>query len=302
MLIFSSVQARFNSVQMLTSSAKQDIMRLLIPGVLLLLMIGCAEGSKLPNTYTRSKEPVKFQSIDLNDLFGAKNLGGQILIYDESSNQYTSSDFGVAKDEFSPASTFKIPNTIIGLETGTITEDFIFKYDGAPRRLESWKKDLVLRDAFQSSCVPCYQELARNIGLTQMKSYMDSLAYTGMVIRKDNLDEFWLTGESKISPLQQVDFLRRLITKQFNLKESTRESMKNIMARDTSTYGIRYAKTGWGEHDGKDMGWFVGYIQKPKNRIYFATLIIREEGFPEALFGDERIRLTDEVLRILKFW
>lgn len=302
MLIFSSVHACFNSVQILTWSTKQNYMRLLIPVGLLVLFIGCAEGRKLPNTYTRSKEPVKFQSIDLNDLFGAKNLGGQILIYDESSNQYTSSDFGIAKDEFSPASTFKIPNTIIGLETGTITEDFIFKYDGAPRRLESWKKDLVLRDAFQSSCVPCYQELARNIGLTQMKSYMDSLAYTGMVIRKDNLDEFWLTGESKISPLQQVDFLRRLITKQFNLKESTRESMKNIMARDTSSYGIRYAKTGWGYIDGKDLGWFVGYIQKPKNRIYFATLIIREEGFPEALFADERVRLTDEVLRILKFW
>lgn len=277
-------------------------MRLFIIVSLLALAVACAEGRRLPNTYTRSKEPVKFQKIDLKDLFEDKQLGGQILIYDESSNQYTSSDFSVAKTKFSPASTFKIPNTIMGLEMGLIDENFVFKYDGEKRRNEKWEKDLILRDAFQTSCVPCYQELARKIGLEKMQALLDSMDYPGMDVNAENLDKFWLEGESGITPLEQVDFLRRLITKQFPLKESTLNSLKNVMARDTSSYGIRYAKTGWGSYDGKDMGWFIGYIQKPKNRIFFATLIIREKGFPESLFADERIRLTDEVLRILKFW
>ena len=277
-------------------------MRLLIPISLLFLIVGCAEGKKLPNTYTRSKEPVKFQQIDLQDLFATKGLGGQILIYDEACNQYTSSDFSIAKDPFLPASTFKIPNTIIGLETGVIDENYIFKYDGKPRMLKAWEKDLTLREAFQTSCVPCYQELARKVGLANMKALLDSMAYPGMDVGKDNLDMFWLKGQSAISPLQQVDFLRRLMTKQFNLKESTRSILKEVMARDTTVNGIRYAKTGRGEYKGKDMGWFIGYIQKPKNRIYFATLIILEDGFPEALFADERIRLTDEVLHLLKYW
>jgi len=277
-------------------------MRLLIPISLLVLIVGCAEGKKLPNTYTRSKEPVKFQQIDLQDLFATKGLGGQILIYDEACNQYTSSDFSIAKDPFLPASTFKIPNTIIGLETGVIDENYVFKYDGKPRMLKAWEKDLTLREAFQTSCVPCYQELARKAGLANMKVLLDSMAYPGMDVGKDNLDMFWLKGQSAISPLQQVDFLRRLMTKQFNLKESTRSILKEVMARDTTVNGIRYAKTGRGEYKGKDMGWFIGYIQKPKNRIYFATLIILEDGFPEALFADERIRLTDEVLHLLKYW
>ncbi len=277
-------------------------MRLLIPLSLLVLIVGCAEGKKLPNTYTRSKEPVKFQQIDLQDLFATKGLGGQILIYDEACNQYTSSDFSIAKDPFLPASTFKIPNTIIGLETGVIDENYIFTYDGKPRMLKAWEKDLTLREAFQTSCVPCYQELARKVGLANMKALLDSMAYPGMDVGKDNLDMFWLKGQSAISPLQQVDFLRRFMTKQFNLKESTRSIMKEVMARDTTVNGIRYAKTGRGEYNGKDMGWFIGYIQKPKNRIYFATVIVLEDGFPEALFADERIRLTDEVLHLLKYW
>lgn len=278
-------------------------MRLLIPVSLLALVISCAQGSKLPNTYTRSKEPVKFQKIDLHDLIGAKNLEGQVLIYDESSNQYTSSDFEMAKNAYIPASTFKIPNSIIGLETGTIDENYIFRY--GPEResdREMWNKDMGLREAFQVSCVPCYRELARKIGVKKMIAGLDSMDYPGMDITDKNIDMFWLKGESGISSLQQVDFLRRMMTKQFNLKESTRETMARVMAIDTTDQGMRYAKTGWGSYEGQDLGWYIGYIQKPKNRIFFATLIIRKKGFPEALFAEERVRLTEEVLGILDFW
>ncbi len=279
-------------------------MRTFITVGLLALIISCAQGRKLPNTYTRSKEPVKFQKIDLHDLFGAKNLSGQVLLYDESSNQYTSSDFDMAKNKFIPASTFKIPNTIIGLETGTIAEDYIFAYgpEEGKRRNDAWNKNLSVREAFQVSCVPCYQELARKIGVEKMNNYLDTLGYPGMDVNVKNLDKFWLKGESAISSLEQIDFMRRLITKQFNLKESTREALARIMAVDTTDQGMRYAKTGWGSFEGKDLGWYMGYIQKPKNRIFFVTLIIREDGFPEALFADERKRLTEEVLRTLKFW
>lgn len=278
-------------------------MRVLLTVSLFAFLAGCAQGRKLPNTYTRSKEPVKFQQIDLSDLFEGKSLKGQILIYDESSNQYTSSDYVMAKNKYSPASTFKIPNTIIGLETGVIDEKYIFTYGPEEERAnDKWNKDLAVREAFQVSCVPCYQELARKIGVERMKAGLDSMAYPGMEVSNQNLDLFWLTGESSISALEQVDFLRRMMTKQFNLQETTRAAMQRIMAVDTTVNGIRYAKTGWGEYEGKDLGWYIGYIQKPKNRIYFATLIIREEGFPEALFADERKRLTEEVLGILKFW
>ena len=97
---------------MLSSSAKlHTAMRLIITVSLLAFIVACAEGRRLPNTYTRSKEPVKFQKIDLKDIFEGRQLSGQILLYDESANQYTSSDFEAAKTLYSPASTFKIPKS-----------------------------------------------------------------------------------------------------------------------------------------------------------------------------------------------
>lgn len=277
-------------------------MRLTFSLLLLSILSSCFLSKKIPNTYTRKDEPVKFQNIDLKDLFEGQNLFGQILIYDESSNQYTSSDFNVAKTRFSPASTFKIPNTVVAIESGLFNENSIFVYDGSSRMLEDWKKDLDFRQAFQVSCVPCYQEIARKVGPNQMRTILDSLKYPGMTFDKSNIDNFWLSGESAISPLEQVDFLRRLFTKQFLLKDSTLESMKNIMAVDTTEYGILYAKTGFGESEGKDMGWYIGYIQKPKNRIYFATLIRPLTDYDRGVFLAERKSLTFNVLRTLGFW
>jgi beta-lactamase class D len=277
-------------------------MRLIISLLLLSVLSSCSLSKKIPNTYTRKDEPVKFQSIDLKDLFEGQNLYGQILIYDESSNQYTSSDFGIAKTKFSPASTFKIPNTVVGLESGLYSENSIFKYDGKKRMSKEWEKDLNLREAFQESCVPCYQELARKVGEDQMRSILDSMRYPGMNFDKKSLDNFWLTEGSEISSLEQVDFLRRLVTKQFPLKEGTLTSLKNIMVADTTKYGIMYAKTGFGESEGKYLGWYVGYIQKPKNRIYFSTVIRPITDYDKGVFMAERKTLTNNVLRTLGFW
>jgi beta-lactamase class D len=277
-------------------------MRLTLFLLLLAILSSCFLSKKIPNTYTRKDEPVKFQRIDLKDLFEGQNLYGQILIYDESSNQYTSSDFEVAKTKFSPASTFKIPNTIVGLESGLYAENSIFKYDGEKRMLEAWEKDLTFREAFQESCVPCYQEIARKVGVNQMRTILDSMKYPGMDFDNTNLDKFWLAGESAISPLEQVDFLRRLMTKQFPLKDGTLKSLKNIMAVDTTENGIMYAKTGFGDNEGKDLGWYIGYIQKPKNRIYFATLIRPITDYDQGVFLAERKTLTFNVLRTLGFW
>lgn len=277
-------------------------MRLLTLFLLLTILSSCFISKNIPNTYTRKDEPVKFQIIDLKDLFEGQNLYGQILIYDEASNQYTSSDFEVAKNKFIPASTFKIQNTLVGLETGLIDENYVFKYDGKERMMEEWKKDLTLREAFQTSCVPCYQELARKIGVEQMRTVLDSMKYPGMTFDNTTIDNFWLMGESEISPLEQVDFLRRLATKQFPLKEGTLQSLKYVMASDTTAKGILYAKTGLGESEGKDLGWYVGYIQKPKNRIYFATLIRPISDFDRGVFLAERKTLTFNVLKTLGFW
>ena len=110
-----------------------------------------------------------------------------------------------------PASTFKIVNTIVGLETGIIISDTsLFLWDGRARRLKQWDKNLTLAQAFKVSCVPCYQELARGVGYDRMKLKMESFKYGEMVFDTSSIDRFWLEGESKISQFGQIELFAKV--------------------------------------------------------------------------------------------
>jgi len=65
-----------------------------------------------------------------------------------------------------PASTFKIPSSLIALETGVVQDldKDVFKWDGVTRSIEAWNRDHTMRTAIAASAVPVYQEIARSDG------------------------------------------------------------------------------------------------------------------------------------------
>src|SRR5690242_3193243 len=73
-----------------------------------------------------------------------------------------------ATERFSPCSTFKIPNSLIALESGVVPDaDFTLQYD--PKRdgpqTEAWARDHDLRSAIRNSVVWYYREIARRTGM-----------------------------------------------------------------------------------------------------------------------------------------
>lgn len=132
-------------------------------------------------------------------LIDSLNLEGTILIYDLNNNKFYANDFDKAKKMKLPASTFKIPNSIIGLETGILNRSTVFKWDGKKRAFKIWEQDLKLQKAFQYSCVPCYQELAKQIGEKRMNEYLQKLNFGNMNVTATNIDNFWLKGASNIN-------------------------------------------------------------------------------------------------------
>ena len=100
-----------------------------------------------------------------------------------------------------PASTFKIPNSLIALETGVVEDPDkdVFKWDGVTRSIEAWNKDHTLRSAIAVSAVPVYQEIARRIGAERMQKYVDLFDYGNRNIG-GGIDQFWLTGDLRIDP------------------------------------------------------------------------------------------------------
>ena len=90
---------------------------------------------------------------DIAKLFADKNIKGAIVLSDISGLKTYISNEHRASKAFIPASTFKIPNTLMALDKGVVTEMDLIKWDGKKREIEEWNRDQTLETAFKSSCV-----------------------------------------------------------------------------------------------------------------------------------------------------
>jgi beta-lactamase class D len=172
-----------------------------------------------------------------------------------------------------PASTFKIPNSIIALETGVVQDPDkdVFKWDGVTRSIEAWNKDHTLRSAIAASAVPVYQEIARRIGAERMQKYVDQLEYGNRDIG-GGIDQFWLTGNLRIDPMQQIDFVDRLRRGVLPVSKRAQDLTRDILPVTKIGDATIRAKSGLlGAESGKpSLGWLVGWVEKGSSVTVFA--------------------------------
>ncbi|TWX48116.1 class D beta-lactamase [Colwellia hornerae] len=182
-----------------------------------------------------------------------------------------------AKEQLSPFSTFKIPNSLIGLELSVIkdTEQTLtFNKTTYPPQAwwpSVWKlPQYNLRSAFKYSMVAVFRQLASDIGEANLQSYVKKFAYGNQDI-SSQLDDFWLNGSLKISAMEQVQFLQRLYHNQLDLRSETFDSLKSIMLIKANKHTKIYAKTGAGKvTDGSMLGWYVGFVENTQGVHFFA--------------------------------
>jgi beta-lactamase class D len=237
---------------------------------------------------------------EFQTLIDSADVKGSILIYDLKDDKYYSNNFNWAKKGNLPASTYKITNSIIALETGVVQNDStLFKWNGEERRLKIWEQDMIFKDAFHYSCVPCYQEVARKIGVNRMNKYLDKLDYGKMKVDSTNIDLFWLEGESQINQYQQIEFLKRFYNSELPISKRTETIMKRmIVIEEDETYKLS-GKTGWSIRDGNNNGWFVGFVEIKENTCFFATNVEPNQNFNMDLFPMIRKELTFKALKQL---
>jgi len=256
------------------------------------ILIGCSSTQPMA---TATRPPASETRPEWGKYFQAYNVTGAFVLYDSNRNQYLRFHPERCQQQFIPASTFKIMNAMVGLETGIIPDaDYVIKWDGTKYDIPSWNQDHTLRTAMQNSVVWYYQELARRVGKEKMQHYIDAVQYGNQDI-SGQIDSFWLEGGLRISPDEQIEFLKRLYKNELPFSPRTMNIVKDItVVEKTDRYTLR-AKTGWALRVNTQVGWFVGYLEESGNVYFFANNY--ESASPGQNFGNAREEITRSILR-----
>jgi beta-lactamase class D len=237
----------------------------------------------------------------LKKYFDDNKVEGCFTMLSNSDGKVTVYNLAMDTARVLPASTFKIVNSLIGLETGVITDEkMVIKWDGIQRANADWNKDMNMQEAFKVSCVPYYQEVARRIGKDTMRLWIDSLSYGNKNIG-DKIDSFWLDNHLKISPDEQLGLMKRLYFDQLPFQKRTQQIVRDVMLQEDNTaYSLSY-KTGWGFDEKKNnIGWIVGWIEENKHPYFFVTVV--KSADPKIDMKTVRLNITKGILTQLGFF
>ena len=234
--------------------------------------------------------------------FDEHKVTGTFGLFDNGTGQFTIYNLSRFKDSaYLPASTFKIVNSLIGIETGRISnEKMVIKWNGVVHILpggdtaHGWNKDLTMEEAFAASALPYYQEVARRIGKDTMQRWIDSLSYGNKQIGSA-VDSFWINNSLKVTPDEQLGLVKRLYFAQLPFQKRTQDIVKKLMIRENNAnYQLAY-KTGLGfKENGNLVGWIVGWIEENKHPYFF---VLNAEGDKDAKMMDARINILKGILK-----
>ncbi len=202
------------------------------------------------------------------DEFGVQ---GTFVLLEPANDRYLVLNESRAKQGFIPASTFKIPNALIGLEIGSIAdENEVFHWDGKPKIRPEWEQDQTLATGMKYSVVWMFQEIARRTGKERMKEWLTRLDYGNKDMR-GGIDQFWLQGQLRITAFQQVDFLRRLSEGELPMTQRSQRLVREALVVEKTPVYTLYAKSGSTGMLRNPVNWWVGWVErKGKPRAYFA--------------------------------
>jgi beta-lactamase class D len=245
-------------------------------------------------------EPVLTDRPQWQKPFADAGLTGTMVLRKEGSAEILVHNPARAATAFLPASTFKIPNSLIALETGAVSgPGEVFPYDGKPRYLPEWNTDLTLTQAFAVSCVPVYQEIARRIGPERMAHSLAAFHYGNADIG-GGIDRFWLDGALRITALEQLTFLGRLHRRELPLRPQVMDDVLTIMIAEKTPAATLRAKTGLTARVAPNVGWYVGSVTRGPDVWYFALNLEIPENTPAAVAARKKIAL--EILKLEGIW
>lgn len=234
-----------------------------------MVVTSCADGSKDALKVTVQEFPASYKRT-VDTLLG--NAGTEVGFVLVSLNGKKRLVYNADRIDsgFLPASTFKIFSSLVFLQEGVITDSTVIKWDSVNRDWDKWNRDMTLKDAFRYSAVWVYQELARELGRARIQYWLTRSDY-GNATTGGDIDNFWLEGSLKITPRQQVDFLRKLYRNELPFDAKVQQQVKDLMDMESTDHYSWHYKTGWATKPKSEVVWNVGFIETAGG-VYFYAL------------------------------
>ena len=212
----------------------------------------------------------------------------------------------------SPASTYKIPHALIGLETGVITETTVEKWDGVPHPDQpKWNQDHTVLSAMRPSVLWFFQEMAPRIGAARAHEWLQRFDY-GNTDTSGPITQYWVNGRLRISPDEQLAFLTKFYDGTLPVKKAHVDRLKDAMeqapgtvenARGVHTLDAQWrpgislnSKTGASTiESGESVSWLVGQLTVDRRASWsFASAVWRPKGGVDTL---DATRARDQDVR-----
>lgn len=204
---------------------------------------------------------------------------------------------GQCDERVTPASTFNIVVSLMGYDSGILDDEHApslpFKA-GYPDWNPSWRATSDPTSWIRNSVLWYAQQVTSRLGAARFQRYVEQFDYGNRDVSgdagKDNgLSLSWVSSSLKISPVEQVAFLRNVVNRTLPLTAKAYDMTLRIMKPEMLKNGWEVrGKTGTatavlpnGSDDvGRQYGWYVGWAKKGQRTIVFARLVDRKrEGF-----------------------
>ncbi len=188
-----------------------------------------------------------------------------------------------------PASTFKVPIALMGYDAGFLKDEHDPKLPfkkGYPDWIESLRTDTDPAAWMENSVVWYSQQVTQALGMEKFADYVEAFDYgnadvSGDKGRDNGLTRSWLSSSLRISPIEQLDFLAKIVGRKLPVSEHAYEMTEAILTKHDLSNGWKVlGKTGSGFSVGADgavdrnrpFGWYVGWATKGDRTVVFARL------------------------------
>ena len=249
---------------------------------ILLLLMGCflltnatgASGATQAEKSSKPNDDITYEN--LSAYF--KGYEGTFVLLDVEKNHYQIYNEANSQKRVSPDSTYKIMSSLVGLETGVLTdENTEISWDETVYPIEPWNKDHNLASAMAYSVNWYFQKVDSMVGKDKIENYLKQTGYGNYDI-SGGIHDFWIESSLRISPLEQVGLLKKLYTYDLPFSRQNIDIVKKLIRISEQDNVVLYGKTGTGNVNGDNRnGWFVGYVERNGKVYIFATNIQGQE-------------------------